>query len=514
MKSKLIRHTTIVGGGTLISRVLGFVRDVLIARFFGTSALLESFLVAFRLPNIFRSILGEGFSDSVAVPVLAELRSDRKRFFATSAHLFMVFSLLLLAVTIAGIFASKYLVMVIAPGFVPQPEKFWYAVAFTRITFLYLFLIGTATLSGAMLYALKKFFVPAVSPALLNLVFIGGIVLFSRSLETSVLVLCVTVGGVLQSVFPYYILRREGLVPVFDLRAAWNDRVVRRMLRLFPPRVWSSIVYHLSVFIDTVFASLTPIVGAGALAAVYYANRLVQFPLALIVLSLSRVAIVDLSAYHAEGNMEEFKKVCVFSAQSIVLLIVPAAVYFCLLPGSIIKVVFQRGAFGSDSAAVTSSVLFFYSFGLVFFSFIKLLVNAFYALKDTLTPAKTSSLALVVNAVLSGMLMFPFKIGGVALGSSIAAAVNCCLLYAALRRRVGPFPWQGSFGMALKVVVLSVVCAGVSRAFWESVPLSLSLRAGGIIMISAVLFLGGGAALRIPQIIHIGKWLGRKLRHN
>ncbi len=195
--------------------------------------------------------------------------------------------------------------------------KFNLAVSFTRITFIYLFLIGISANIVSLLYSLKKFFIPAINPIFLNISFIIGIIFFSKFYENYILIICVVVAGFLQVIFPFIFLKREGFVFKFNFFKSLKESEVIRMLKLFIPRIWASIVYHLSVFIDTMFSSLVSIVGQGALASVYYANRLIQLPFALVALSISRVAIVDLSAYHKKGNMDDFKKLFVFSFQNI-----------------------------------------------------------------------------------------------------------------------------------------------------------------------------------------------------
>ncbi|MCF7907942.1 MAG: murein biosynthesis integral membrane protein MurJ [Candidatus Omnitrophica bacterium] len=510
MRSKIIKNTYILGTGTLISRILGFVRDILIASFFGTSGLLEAFLVSFRLPNIFRSVFAEGFSDSVATPVLSEYQEDHQQIFKLGNHLLSLFCVILLICTILGIIFAKFLVMLIAPGFISQVFKFNLAVSFTRITFIYLFLIGLSSVMVSVLYSLKKFFIPAINPIFLNISFILGIVFFSQSLKNYILIICVIVAGILQLIFPYFSLRRQGFRFRFSFAEALKNAAVLRMFKLFIPRAWSSIVYHLSVFIDTIFSSLTVIVGSGALASVYYANRLIQFPFAIIALSISRVAIVDLSSYHSQGKSEDFKELFVFSFQNIIFFIIPLSVIFLFIPEAIINIIFTRGAFDSYSLAMTSSVLFFYSFGLFFFCGIKLLVNSFYSLKDTVLPAKTATFSLIVNVILSSILMFPLKIGGVALGSSLAAICNFFLLYYFFKKRIGPIDWQDTRSQLLKVLSLSLVVGLLARFLWYYSPYNKYLNALVIIVAVAVVFFGGGYLVGLRQIRHLKVWISAK----
>lgn len=510
MRGRIIKNTYTLGLGTLFSRILGFIRDILIARFFGTSGLLEAFIVSFRLPNIFRSIFAEGFSDSVATPVLSESDKDKSEVFKLGSYLLSLFFVVLLIFSGLGAIFARYLVVLIAPGFVSQAAKFNLAVSFTRITFIYLLLIGLSSVMISVLYSLKKFFIPAINPAFLNISFILGIVFFSRFLENYILIACVLVAGVLQLVFPYLWLKREGFKFRFHFFKALRDSTIVRMLKLFIPRIWSSIIYHLSVFVDTIFSSLTLIVGSGALASVYYANRLIQFPFALIALSISRVAIVDLSSYHSQGNTEEFKKLFVFSFQNIIFFIIPLSIIFLFIPRAIISVIFARGAFDLYSLNMTSSVLFFYSFGLFFFCAIKLLVNSFYSLKDTVLPAKTATFSLLANIILSALLMFPLKIGGVALGSSLAAMLNFFLLYYFFCKRVGPLDWQDTRRQFLKILLLSILAAISARLLWQLLTYNKYLRLLSAVTAAAVIFFGGGYLMRLKQLRYLQTWISKK----
>ncbi|MBD3264128.1 MAG: murein biosynthesis integral membrane protein MurJ, partial [Candidatus Omnitrophica bacterium] len=500
----------VMGAGTLISRILGFLRDILIANFFGTSAVLEAFLVSFRLPNIFRSIFAEGFSDSVAVPVLSEYQRDRKSLFRISGHLFTLSLLVLTLFTLAGILGAKFLVTVIAPGFLDDSFKFNLAVSFTRITFIYLFLIGLSSSLISTLYSLKRFFVVSITPVFLNITFIAGIPFFAGSLENYILVICVVVAGVLQLIFPLIFLLREGFSFNFNLRSSLKDSVVIKMFKLFVPRIWSSIVYHLQVFIDTIYSSFSFIVGQGALASVYYANRLIQLPFALIALSISRVVVVDLSSYGSEGDMENFKKLFVFSFQNILFFIIPVAVFFLFVPDAVIEVIYRRGEFDPYSLNMTSSVLFFYAFGLLFFCGIKLLVSSFYSLKDTSTPAKTATLSLIVNAILSAILMFPLKIGGVALGSSLAAGFNFVLLYYKLKKKIGSLDWGDTLTQFFKIVFLSILTGGLARFLWFHLPFNKYIRILLMVSFITVFFITSGYFFKFKQIDYFIRWISRK----
>ena len=507
MLKKITKNISLLSFGTGISMFLGLVRDILIANLFGTSAILEAFIISFRIPNLFRSIFGEGFSDSVATPVLSEFKDDREKLFKVGQNLISLSAVVLLLFTALGMICAKFFVIVIAPGFLSDPYRLSMATSFTRITFLYLFFIGLSVNSFSILYVLKRFFVPSVTPAFLNISFIVGLLFLSRFFEQYILVACVLTGGVLQLIFPFWFLRKEGFRFGFNPKSILHDQTLKRMLKLFPPRLISSIVYQLSVVIDTILASFSQIVGAGAVAALWFANRYVHLPLALFVHAICRVAIVDFSYYHSQNNLVDFKKLFVFSFQNVIFFIVPVSVVYSFLSQPIISVVLMRGDFDTQSLAMTSSALFFYSFGLFFFCGIKLLVNSFYALKDTVTPAKITAISLAANVLFSLLLMFPLKIGGIALGSSLAAMLNFFILYRILVQKIGVFDWGDTRSQFIKVLLLSIIVVSVGRLLYDFLPFNRYMKAliAGVSCFSA--FLMGGYFLRLKQIDFVKKWI-------
>lgn len=518
MYKKVIKNSTVVGLGTLISRFLGFIRDILIARFFGTGGLLEAFLVAFRIPNVLRSLFGEGFSDAVATPVLSEHRKDKNELFKISNHLFLIMALVLALLCVFGILFSKYLVIVAAPGFVKDAAKFSMAVSFTKVTFLYLFLIGLSSAMKSTLFALKKFFVPAFSPCLLNISFIAGILLFRLVFENNILVFCVIAAGVLELIVSFSALKTQGFKLSVNLKEAVKNSAVKRMFKLFLPRVWSAAVYHINVFIDTIFSSLYWIVGQGALAAVYYANRIIQFPLALVALSISRVMVVDLSSFYKDDNMDDFKRLFLFSLKNMIFFIVPITIIFLLSAKNVIAVIFMSGKFDSYSLSLTATSFYFYSFGLLFFCGIKVLVHAFYALKDTFTPAKIATLSLVINAGLNALFVytdvlpiFPLKVGGIAFASSVAAGVNFFLLYKALVNRVGKITWQGFFIYLLKLVIIGL-CTGYIFNGILDLNFNRYLKLLSALLAGTFSFFSLGFVFKLQQVEKIISWIKLSLQ--
>lgn len=496
--------------GILFSRILGAVRDIIIARYFGTSGVLEAFIVSFRLPNILRSLFGEGFSDSVATPVLAEYQKDKDRLILLGSHLFSVVMLLLILCTLLGVFLAKPLVIAIAPGFLKESSKLALAAAFTRITFLYLFFIGLVAVLSSLLYVLKKFAFDAFVSSLFNICLICGILFFKEYFHNYILVISACAAGIIQFVAIYFYTRSQGISLKVRFKGAFGDKDIMRMGKLFIPRAGASVVYHLNVFIDTIFSSLGWIVGKGALAAIYYSNRIIQFPLALIALSISRVALVDLSGFHKENNFDEFKKLFLFSFHNILFFIIPAACIFLVMSREIVEVLFMRGDFSEASLAITAPVFFFYSFGLFFFCGIRLLVNTFYSLKDTATPAKAAGVSLICNVFLSAILMFPLKIGGVALASSIAGMLNFFILYKKLVSKVGGIHWGTTWNEIIKLCVAGFITSGVMKAAWLILPYNKYAKICVGMTAGCLSFLFLCNLLNITQFTYFKKWILKK----
>jgi len=487
--------------------ILGFLRDILVANFFGTSAILEAFIVSFRIPNLFRSILGEGFSDSVATPILSEYQDDRQKLFKAGNNMLLFSGMALLVLTLLGIVFAEFFVRLLAPGFLNDPTKFSLTVSYTRITFSYLFFIGLSVNSFAILYSLKRFFIPAVTPAFLNLAFIIGLLFFIKVLKDYILIICVVSGGVLQLLIPFLALKRAGFIFKFKPAQIFRDSSLVRMLKLMPARVISSIAYQLSVIIDTALASFSQIVGNGAVAALFFANPYIHLPMALFIHSISRVAVVDLSYYQKQNNLSDFRKLFVFSFQNIIFLIIPITAVYLFLSGPIIEVVLYRGGFDLHSWQMTSAVLFFYSLGLFFFCGIKFLVNCFYALKDTKTPAKVTVVSLLLNIILSVWLMYPLKVGGIALGSSLAAVFNFSFLYYLLTKKIGPLDWQDTKSQLIKIIILSLLTGLASRFLWDFLVFNKYLKMAAVLPAAAVIFFGSGYFAGIKQVHYLKRWI-------
>lgn len=435
----LLKSSGIVACGVLASRLLGFVRDVILARFLGTGFLAEAFFVAQRIPNLLRDLAGEGAANAAIVPVLSEYAHHRsKEEWQECINAVLAWGVIVLgSITVIGIFAAPWIVRLIAPGFAREPGELQLTADLTRIMFPYLILIALTAFQAGILYSLNAFFAPAFGPCLLNLAMILSVwvaCLFSWSLAYTISV-GVLVGGVWQFGAQWLALRRRGVY--WKMPLSLNHEGARQIGRLLLPRLWGGTVYQLNVFVDTFCASLAVIVGSGGIAAIYYANRVIQFPLGVFGYALASVALPSLSKLAQEGDMARFRSTLFFSLRNLMLILIPTAVGMGFFSQWIIRLVFQHGAFDAYSTAVTSQVMFYAALGLPFFGASRILVSAFYALHDTKTPVKIATACLVINAVLNAALMFPLKIGGIALASSIAGAVNCLLLWHGLKKKLG-----------------------------------------------------------------------------
>ena len=434
----LLKSSGIVASGVLASRVLGFVRDVILARFLGTGFLAEAFFVAQRIPNLLRDMVGEGAANAAIVPVLTEYSQKKsKEEWQECINAVLAWGVIILgSITLLGIFAAPWIVRLIAPGFAGEPGELQLTVDLTRIMFPYLILIALTAFQAGILYSLNAFFAPAFGPCLLNLAMILSVWVacrFSWPLAYTISV-GVLVGGVWQFWAQWLALRRRGVY--WKMPVSLNHEGARQIGRLMLPRLWGGAVYQLNVFVDTFCASLAVIVGDGGIAAIYYANRMIQFPLGVFGYALSSVALPSLSKLAQEGDMVRFKSTLFFALRNLMLILIPTSIGMVIFSKEIIHIVFERGAFDAYSTSVTSQVMFYAALGLPFFGASRILVSAFYALQDTKTPVKAATACLVINVVLNAALMFPLKVGGIALASSIAGAVNCLLLWRGLNKKL------------------------------------------------------------------------------
>ena len=516
-KQKVARAAGVVGAATLASRVGGFVRDLVIAYFFGAGPAADAFFVAFRIPNLLRRLFAEGTLTVAFVPVFTQAmtKEGQKAALRLARATATLLVLVLAGVCLAGMIWADLVVRVMAPGFTPGGESFTLAVLLTRWCLPFILLISLVALAGGVLNSLGHFFAPAAAPLLLNLSIIAAAVLLAPRLSPAVLSLAwgVLIGGVAQVLLqvPYLRARGVGLTPAWEPGNPW----IRRILRLMGPAALGAAVYQIAVFINTVLASLLP---TGSVSYLYYADRLIQFPLGVFAFAVTTAILPTLSRQAANNDLPALIESTAFGLRLTWFVTVPAMVGICVLAQPLVVLLYARGQFGPDSVTATTQAVWGYGVGLWAFAGTRSVVQAFYALKDTRTPVKVAAASLVVNVGLSLWLMHPLGHAGLALATSLAAATNLAGLAWLLHRRLGRLGWRrvaislGWVGLASLAMALASAAAvylpdwGSEKGMgWRVVRPLAGVTAG------ALAYLGTAWALRLPELGELGAVLGRRM---
>ena len=432
MSEKLFKSTAIVSMMTFLSRILGFVRDIVIARLFGAGLGADVFFVAFKIPNFLRRLFAEGAFSQAFIPVLAEYRQrgdkDLKQLIASTSG---TLAGILFAITAVGVLAAPVLIMVFAPGFIDNPHKLNLAGDLLKITFPYLFFISLTALAGSILNSFGKFAVPAFTPVFLNLSLIGSAVWLSPHLDEPVTALAwgVFIGGVVQLLFQIPFLIKIGQLP--KPRWDWQNSGVKKIIKLMIPAMFGVSVAQINLLLDTVLASFLV---TGSISWLYYSDRLVEFPLGVFGIALSTVILPSLSKKHASDSKAEFSHTIDWALRWVFIIATPAAIGLAWLAEPLLVTLFQYGEFSPQDAHKASLSLIAYSLGLLPFIFIKVLAPGYFARQDTKTPVKIGIIAMVTNMVLNIILMIHYAHVGLALATSISAILNAGLLYIGLRK--------------------------------------------------------------------------------
>jgi len=453
--SRVVKAAWVVGLATLLSRVFGFIRDMVTAGFFGAGPATDAFFVAFRIPNLLRRLFAEGSLTIAFIPVFTGyLKKSKEQAVELASIAFTLLSIILALVSIAGILLAPWIVRVMAPGFAGAPDTYALTVFLTRLMFPYIFFISLVALCMGILNSFRHFAAPALAPVILNICMIAAAFILKDCFRDPVLSLAVgvMVGGVLQLVMQFPFLRKVGarLRPNFH----FNHPGIKKVGLLMLPAVFGAAVYQASIFISTILASLLP---EGSVSYLYYADRVVQLPLGVFAIAVGTASLPSFSDQVAGGDYRELKKTIAFSLRLILFVTIPAMVALIVLRVPIMSVLFQRGKFDTASTLLTAQALLYYTVGLWAFSCIRVIVSAFYALQDTKTPVKIAVAALFINVIISIALMFPMKHAGLALATSIASAVNVVILVVILKKKVGVFLEKTFWTSIFKTVLASGV---------------------------------------------------------
>ncbi|MCL2021708.1 MAG: murein biosynthesis integral membrane protein MurJ [Betaproteobacteria bacterium] len=435
----LLRALATVSSFTMLSRVLGFVRDFVIARTFGAGMLTDAFFVAFKLPNFLRRLFAEGAFSQAFVPILGEYKhregEDRTRELLNNTATTLCFALFI--VTVLGVLAAPVLVLISAPGFAATAEKFALTVELTRITFPYILFMSLTAMASGILNTWSRFALPAFTPALLNLSFIGMALFAAPYFDPPVLALAwaVFIGGCLQLGLQIAALKRLGILPrpSFNILAACRDSGVRRILKLMAPATFGVSVSQISLVINMVFASFLV---SGSVSWLYYADRLMEFPAGLLGASLSVILLPSLAKLHANGDMREYGALLDWGLRLTFLLALPAALALALLAIPLIATLFLHGKFTPEDALATRQALVAYSIGLSGMLLVKVLAPGFYARQNIRTPVKIAVISLIATQLMNLVFIFVLSLAhmGLALSVGLAGCLNAFLLFQGLRK--------------------------------------------------------------------------------
>ena len=462
--ASLIKSVSKVGSNTLLSRILGFVRDLVFAHVFGANANTDAFFVAFKIPNFMRRLFAEGAFATAFVPVLTEYKttrefSDLKTFVD---HMAGTFGLVLLVVSLLGVVGAPVLVMIFAPGFMDEPVKQALATEMLRLTFPYLMFISLTAFAGGVLNAHGRFGIPAFTPVLLNLVLIACAIWLAPQLDQPIVALAwgVLIAGVTQFVFQLPFLNQLKLLPRF--KVAPKDEGVRRVGKLMLPALFGVSVTQLNLLLDTLIASFLV---SGSISWLYYSDRLMEFPQGILGVAIATVILPGLAKKHAEKSPEAFSHMMDWGIRWILLFGIPSAVGLLLLAGPMIATLFQSSVFTTNDVLMAQKSLWAYGMGLLPFMLIKVLAPGFYSRQDTKTPVRIAVIAMVSNMVLNIILVFPLQHAGLALATSLSAALNAFLLYRGLRKEKVYQPEKGWLWLFARIIGASLLMAALIAWF-------------------------------------------------
>jgi putative peptidoglycan lipid II flippase len=501
----LLKATATVGGFTLISRVLGFIRDVVLANTFGAGAAMDAFLVAFKIPNFMRRLFAEGAFAQAFVPVLSEYKSRRSHAEVRDLidHTCGALGGTLILVSAVGIVAAPLLISVFAPGFWHFPDKFALSSDMLRITFPYIFLISLTAFAGSILNTYGRFAVPAITPVILNLCLIGMAWWGALWFDTPIMAIAwaVFIAGVLQLLFQLPFLSRLELLPRPKIQRDHDG--VKRILALMLPAIFGVSVTQINLLLDTLLASFLV---TGSVSWLYYADRLLEFPVGVFGIALATVMLPSLSKSLANNNLEEYAKNLDWSLRWVFLIGLPCTVGLVVLATPVLLTLFYRGEFSLHDASMSAQSLMAYSLGMLGFVLIKILASGFYARQDTRTPVRIAVIAMFANMSLNLLLIWSLAHVGLALATACAATLNAALLYRALRRADLYQPFSGWHALLLRLLAASLVMGVALLLASQSISwLELSTFVRAALLMALI---GGGALIYVATLFGLGWRLG------
>lgn len=500
----LLKSLATISGLTLVSRILAFARDVLIARVFGAGMATDAFFVAFKLPNLLRRMFAEGAFSQAFVPIFGEYKHRRghEETKLLVDHVTTMLALILFVVTLIGIIAAPILVYISAPGFVQDAEKFELTVQLLRYTSPYIFFISLVAVAAAILNTYNKFWVPAFAPILLNICFIGGALWLAPYCNPPIMALAwaVLVAGFVQLAFQIPFLKRIGMMPT--LRLNFKDPGMWRVIKQMGPALFGVSISQISLIINTIFASFLV---AGSVSWLYYADRLMEFPSGVLGAALGTILLPSLSKCYASNNTVEYSKLLDWGLRLTLMLALPAALALGMIAVPLLATFFQRGAFTAHDVVMTSQALIGYSVGLIGMILVKILAPGFYARQDIKTPVKIGIVTLIATQAMNALFAYGMQLhhAGLALSIGLGACLNSAILFHYLRKHGIYQPEPGWAKFFLKIGI--AVCA-LGLALWFGMGTTDSwLNSGGWARIGRLtLLVVGGITVYFAALAVLG----------
>ncbi|RFC37235.1 MAG: putative peptidoglycan lipid II flippase [Candidatus Nitrotoga sp. SPKER] len=451
----LLKALGTIGSFTLASRILGIIRDILVARVFGAGMATDAFFVAFKLPNLLRRLFAEGAFSQAFVPILGEYKNRRghEETKLLVDHVTTLLAIILFIVTLIGVIAAPILVYISAPGFVATPAKFDLTVQLLRISSPYIFFISLVAVASGILNTYNKFWVPAFTPILLNVCFIGAALWLAPYFEPPIMALAcaVFVAGFVQLVFQLPFLKKIGMLPT--LRLNLKDAGVWRIIKQMGPAVFGVSISQISLIINTIFASFLV---AGSVSWLYYADRLMEFPSGVLGAAIATILLPSLSKHYADGHLAEYSRLLDWGLRLTFMLTLPAALALGMIAVPLLATFFQHGAFTANDVLMTRNALVGYSVGLIGILSVKVLAPGFYARQDIRTPVKIGIITLLATQAMNLLFIGWLQHAGLALAIGLGSCLNSVILFYLLRKRdiYQPEPGWGKFLVKLGVAML------------------------------------------------------------
>lgn len=518
-KGKIAKAAGLISIATFISRILGYIKDMILAVYFGATGLSDTFFAAFRIPNLLRELFAEGSMSSAFIPVLTEYRNKegdeeaRRLVKITFSFIIIVVGL----VCIIGIFFAPAIVAAIAPGFLQFPDKFSLTVLLTRVMFPFLLFISLAAVVMGALNTKKVFFVPALAPAMLNVTIILVIVGFASVISQPIIAVAVgvAVGGFVQFAFQLPSFLKKGYRLGFD--PAFRHPGLKRMAVLLVPATLALAVNQINIIVSNILASFLP---EGSITYLYYSMRLIQFPVGIFGVAMGMAVLPALSEHAVKGNFDGLREDFSFALRLLFFITVPAMAGLIALREPIVNLLFQRGEFDYLATRKTAEALMFYSIGIWSIVGVRVVTATFYSMQDTRTPVKVAAVGVTTNVILSLLLMGPMMHSGLALANALASGLNFSLLFYFLRRKLDRVDTKQIAISFMKTGTASVIMGVIGWAvlhgdLWEKTGDSMQklLYLVVTIMLCIAAYVIISRLLRNEELEYIYKSLGNKLRN-